>query len=233
MLPRSVRDPVLAATAATFRTLSALRGRRVFHPDGAAFEATVTISPSGPAYGVPLLDEPGSHPALVRLSRGAGLPEPTPDVIGVAVRLVDVHGDGGLHQDLLLAGSRPQPGLRHLLVPGPGFADRHFSTILPYRVGTSTVIFGARSPDFGPTGTLDEVSALVDRGGLRLDLLTATLTGAWRPLGSVDVHRRLPQQDSDALRFNPWNTGGGMAPVGPFQRMRRAAYPASQSASPR
>ena len=34
----------------------------------------------------------------------------------------------------------------------------------------------------------------------------------------------------DALRFNPFTTGGGLEPVGELNRWRRAAYPRSQRA---
>ena len=34
----------------------------------------------------------------------------------------------------------------------------------------------------------------------------------------------------DALRFNPFNCGGGMRPSGVFNRWRAAAYPLSQAA---
>jgi hypothetical protein len=36
--------------------------------------------------------------------------------------------------------------------------------------------------------------------------------------------------EADALRFNPWNTGGGLAPAGLLNRLRDYAYPLSQRA---
>jgi hypothetical protein len=220
----------MRVTATIFGVLSAVRGARIFHPKGAAFAATVEIIPSGPAYGVPLLDSRAAHPAVVRLSRGAGLPEPAPDVLGVAVRLTDVHG-AGLHQDLLLASSRERPGMRHLMVPAPGFAGRLFSSILLYTVGQQRLLVGARAPD-GDVRTIDEATAAAEAGGLQFELLVAPVFGAWRRVGTVAVQHRLPQAASDELRFNPWNTGGGIMPVGPLQRLRRAAYPASQAGRP-
>jgi hypothetical protein len=220
----------MRVTATIFGALSAVRGARIFHPKGAAFEATVEIEPTGPAYGVPLLDTRATHPAVVRLSRGAGLPEPAPDILGVAVRFTDVHG-AGLHQDLLLASSRERPGMRHLMVPAPGFAGHLFSSILLYRVGDQLLLLGARAPD-GEVHTIAEATVAAEAGGLRFELLAAPVFGAWRRVGTVAVHQRLPETASDALRFNPWNTGGGIMPVGPLQRLRRAAYPASQAARP-
>ncbi len=66
-----VREP----TAATWSALSALRGKRIFHPDGVAYEAELAVHADGPATGAPLFDVPGRHRAIVRASRGAGLPE--------------------------------------------------------------------------------------------------------------------------------------------------------------
>ncbi|HZG94980.1 MAG TPA: hypothetical protein VEZ46_09720 [Mycobacteriales bacterium] len=227
---RAVRGLVMRATATIFGVLSAIRGARIFHPKGAAFEATVEIEPTGPAYGVPLLDTRAAHPAVVRLSRGAGLPEPAPDILGVAIRLTDVHG-AALHQDLLLASSRERPGVRHLMVPAPGFAGHLFSSILLYRVGDQQLLIGARTPA-GAVHTIDEATAAAEAGDLRFELLVAPVFGRWRRVGTVSVRHRLPQAASEALRFNPWNTGGGIMPAGPLQRLRRAAYPASQAARP-
>src|SRR4051794_12115042 len=94
-----------AAAAALFGATSALRRARTFHPDGAAFESTFVVdeppdrrpTPTGST----LFDQAGECPALVRLSRGAGLPEPLPDIFGLAVRVIDAYGPNA-HQDLLV-----------------------------------------------------------------------------------------------------------------------------------
>ena len=131
-----------AATAATFGVLSALRGKRFFHPSGVAFAGRVDVEP-GPGYGVPLLDEQRSFEAIARFSRGAGTPEPLPDVLGLAVRILDAHGKG-LHQDLLLVTSDRRPLGRHLLLPARGFLSRSYSSVLPYSVGAmGRFCFGA------------------------------------------------------------------------------------------
>jgi hypothetical protein len=39
---------------------------------------------------------------------------------------------------------------------------------------------------------------------------------------------RLPGETTERLAFTPWNTGGGIRPVGPFNRLRLAAYRGSQ-----
>jgi hypothetical protein len=52
----------------------------------------------------------------------------------------------------------------------------------------------------------------------------------WRRIGSIDVGAPLGGDVGERLRFNPWNTGGGIRPAGPFQGLRDPAYSASQRA---
>jgi hypothetical protein len=80
------------------------------------------------------------QPALLRFSRGAGLPEPLPDALGVAIKLPDAHGPGA-DQDLLLTSSSDRPLLRRLLFPARSFLRRAFSTALPYELGDERVVF--------------------------------------------------------------------------------------------
>lgn len=163
---------------------------------------------------MPLLDVPGEHTAIARLSRGIGLPKPLPDVLGLAVRVVDVHGPNR-HQDLLLVTSIDAPVLHHLILPGPlGPYGQSYSSVLAYRVGERLRLFGAlpRRPDF--------------------DLALAALGGRWTPFGRLRLGERLAQAASEALRFNVWNTGGGISPTGPFQAIRAPAYRGSQAGRP-
>jgi hypothetical protein len=89
-----------AAFATALGVATAVRGARVFHPYGTTHVATLTVSGGGD-WGAELLDRPAVHQGVVRLSRGAGLPEPLPDVEGLALRLPDL-GVGGAPLDLLI-----------------------------------------------------------------------------------------------------------------------------------
>ena len=154
---------------------------------------------------------PGEHRAIVRLSRGVGLPKPLPDVLGLAVRILDAHGPRR-HQDFLVVTSLDAPLLHHLILPGPlGPYGQSYSSVLPYRVGGQLRLVGAlpRRPDF--------------------ELATAALRGRWEPFGRLRLGERLSREASDALRFNVWNTGGGIRPTGPFQAIRDPAYRGSQA----
>jgi hypothetical protein len=225
----SVPAPVAAATGAFWSALSRLRGgRRSLHPIGVGFEARFVVD--GGATGVELFDSPGAHRAVVRFSRGAGLPEPLPDILGIAVRVIDAHGPGA-HQDFLLATSSGLPVAHHALLPARTFFDRTFSSILVYSVAGSSRVVGAvpRSdvPHGGDSG-LGGVALAASRGSLSYDLGLAAPLGRFSPVARVEVGDRLPDDESERLRFNVWNSGGGIRPAGPFQGVRLPAYEGSQ-----
>jgi len=227
------RHPARRASAAVFGGLSALRRRRSLHPDGASYLATVRIEGGDATHGAPLLARRASHRAIVRFSRGVSLPPAFPDVLGLALRLCDVHGEGR-HQDLLMATSAKPPVLHHLLLPGVrGPFGQPYSTILPYRAGDGVRLFGAlplRAPAHDGRNDLDEFDAAARRGEARFALAVAAPFRGWRRIGSIEVGAPLDAEEGERLRFNPWNTGGGIRPVGPFQGLRDPAYSASQRA---
>ena len=231
----AVPGPLAAAAAATFGALSRLRGARIFHPEGVGYRGVLCVERSQPGYaGIPLLERPGEHHALFRFSRAAGLPEPLPDALGLAVRLVDVHGRGH-HQDFLLVTSADGPLLHHLLLPGVGgFFGQSFSSLLLYRFAGKLRLVGATAADRPESGedrgTLAELARVAERGELAFDLALAPVLGRWATIGALRVGERLPDAETEQLAFTPWNTGGGIRPVGPLQGLRRAAYRGSQEA---
>lgn len=217
------------AAAAVMGAASAVRRKRVFHPDGVGYHATFHVT--GADHGALLLDEAGTHPAVVRLSRGVGLPETLPDFLGLALRITDAHGPGD-HQDVLLVSSMSRPWLRHALLPVRSFDHVRYSTLVPYRVGGRTVLFGARRlDDDAPPAT--QVSHL--RDGVpppRFALELAEPRGGWEPIGVLELGERLSPDESTALRFDPSHSGGGIEPIGVVQAVRRLAYRSSQAARP-
>ena len=226
------RRPAATAAGALFGGLATVRRRRALHPDGASYEATVRIDGDA-RYDVPLLRQPGSHRALLRFSRGLGLPSELPDALGIAVRLCDVHGEG-LHQDLLMTTSARPPVLHHLLLPAlRGPFGQPYSTIIPYRVGGGVRLFGVlplAAPAHDARTDLEEFADAAARGAARFALALAAPFRGWRSVGVLETGAPLDRETGERLRFNPWNTGGGIRPVGPFQGLRDAAYGASQRA---
>jgi hypothetical protein len=226
------------AVAAGFYALAALRSRRSLHPAGIGHQGWLRVpNESPPRPGVPLFQVGATHPALLRFSRGAGLPEPLPDALGVAIKLPDAHGPG-VDQDLLLTSSSDRPLLRRLLFPARSFVRGAFSTALPYDLGSERVVLllvPVHTCDVRPAGgvghragdALAELRA-VAANGLELELRTAKSFGRSQPLATVTVGPPLSPDQTEALRFNPWTTGPGIHPSGWLNLLRDAAYRASQ-----
>jgi hypothetical protein len=227
------------AVAAAFSALASLRRKRSLHPIGIGYQGRLQVPAQAPVRpGVPLFRPGAAHSALVRFSRGAGLPEPLPDALGVAIKLPDAHGPGA-DQDLLLTSSSDRPLLRRLLFPARSFLRGAFSTALPYQLGSERVVLllipihirGGRSSDGAghrPSGgAIGELRAAAP-DGLRFELRTATTFGRSRPLATVTTGAPLTADQTDTLRFNPWTTGPGIRPSGWLNLLRDAAYRASQ-----
>jgi hypothetical protein len=214
-----------SAGRADVRLLTRLRGARVFHPHGRAYATEVEVGPTAPI-------APGRYRGIVRLSRGLGLPEPWPDVLGLAVRMLNADGVGGM-QDLLLVSSLPAVAGRHVILPGRGYGGAFYSSVLPVRTGSRTMIVGALPVWTGhpqPLARLAEIDRAVGSALRGFDLLLAGPVGAWSHLARVDLTRALPAQDSEAVRFDPYHQAAGLAPAGVLNALRRRSYAASQRA---
>jgi hypothetical protein len=226
------------AAAAGFYLLAVLRRRRSLHPTGTGYQGWLVVGDGGPGRpGVPLFRPGTAQPALLRFSRGAGLPEPLPDALGVAVKLPDAHGPG-IDQDLLLTSSTDRPLLRRLLFPARSYVRGAFSTALLYDLGGERVVLllvpvhadggqAACGAARRAGGALVELGAVAAEG-LRFELRTAGSFGPSQPLATLTADQPLPAEQTEALRFNPWTTGPGIRPYGWLNLLRDTAYRASQ-----
>jgi hypothetical protein len=232
-------DALGSLLAAAFRLLARLRGGRALHPVGLGYRARLEVGPAARRFpGTRLLVPGAGYPALVRFSRGAGLPERLPDALGVAVRLVDAYGPGQ-PQDLLLTSSADLPVARRLLFPARSFLHRSFSSALPYRVGGRRVV-ALLAPRPAPAGAawprtgraLPDLAAAAATGALAYELRLAGSLGRARTVGVLAIGTPLDAAATEALRFNPWTTGQGIHPLGRLNRLRRPSYRASQQGHP-
>jgi hypothetical protein len=226
------------AAAAGFSALTALRRRRSLHPTGVGYRGRLVVGDDDPGRPGVCLFRPGAaYPALLRFSRGAGLPEPLPDALGVAVKLPDAHGPDA-DQDLLLTSSTDRPLLRRLLLPARSFLRGAFSTALPYDLGGEQVVLllvpvpagEGRSASGGHRRSGSAFSELraAAADGLCYELRAAGSVGRSQPIAALTVGEPLPAQETEMLRFNPWTTGPGIRPAGWLNLLRAAAYQASQ-----
>lgn len=216
-----------------FRAGAALRGSRIFHPQGAVFAGRWRAERAHWRLAGAEILQPGfEHEALVRLSRGAGLPGRLPDILGAAIRLPDVYGPGR-HQDVLVNTTIDAPILHHLLLPSPGWFAQSYTTSLPYRAGGGPrVLLGllppTSEPEPGPS--LEALEARVRRRPIAFGIAVASLEGRWERVGTLEIRERAAEHD--AMRFDPWQTGGGLRPAGMLNALRKAAYRGSRRGAP-
>ncbi|MFC5064724.1 hypothetical protein [Actinomycetospora atypica] len=232
-MPSPEVDRMVDATAGrvagpAFGLGSFLRRARVFHPRGRSFTARVRCAGDPRLVGT-VLGRAGVHEGTVRLSRGAGLPEPLPDLLGLALRLDLAEGP----QDLLLISSAPAPVARHALLPARDYGGTHYSSITTFGVGTTTVVLGAVPVHSGPRlERLQEVSEAVDAGRLGLTLLVAEPFGGWAPVADVELTGPVPDGPGERVRYTPFHHAGGIEPTGAVNALRRRAYADSQRGRP-
>ena len=230
--PRRLADQVLGWTVGgALAGLAALRRGKAVHPHGAVYSAELVVpSHEGRIGRTELFGTPARRSAVVRFSRSLGFPRPLPDLLGMSVRVLDAYGPAR-HQDFLMVTSVDAPVLHHLFVPAGDVQQRPYSSSLPYRVGGRSLLIGAvpRRDSPRPAGEdeLERLAAAAATGELAFDISAAEIWGRFQPLAELRVGDPLPPE-ADALRFNPWNTGGGLQPVGILNRMRDVAYPLSQ-----
>lgn len=195
-----------ATVARAVHLASRLRGERVIHPRGTT--RTGRLEVHGVDLPARLLRTPATYDVVVRLSRSLGLPRPLPDVLGIAVRVLDAYGEHG-HQDLLLDTGASPPLLRRLPLPRTTRSAMH-SSLLRYDAGGVRVLLGARE---------------VTRD--RWELVVASPHGSWQTWGAVTLGPQLRAPLGRQLRFDPWTTGDDLRPAGVLNALRRGAYSAS------
>ncbi len=141
--PATVTGRMLAAATSVVASLR--RAPQPLHPDGVV-DAGILVRHGAPhtgarRTGAEWLDEPGIHEVLVRRSRAAGLPEPWPDVHGLALRVLRGQGRAS---DILLATTGSRGIGRFVLQPGLRPDLMFFGSLLPYHAPAGPVVLGAR-----------------------------------------------------------------------------------------
>jgi hypothetical protein len=207
--------------------LAALARRRrgkPMHPRGAVYRARLDRTGARPPSGVPWMDGTGTEPAVVRLSRGAGLPARCPDLLGLAVRVTG----GPDPVDLLLSTSGSGP-LGRLVPRLRRDAATFHSSLMAYRSDAGPLRVAAAP--VGPLGLPSEPraqAAAVGGKGRVYVLAVARGREEWRPFARLLLLEPVGDPDVrfDAVRHPP----PGLVADGPMARFRAPAYARAQAA---
>lgn len=208
--------------------LARWRRGKPMHPRGAVFDAVLQrfgAAQGEEPWGVPWLDEEGEDAAVVRLSRGAGLPAPLPDLLGLAVRLP---GPGAAPVDLLLTTTGRGPLGRLVPVPRRDTAAV-YSSIMAYRSDAGPVRLAAFPEAARVPSDPAPLAGTVAENGLAFTLAVAHGLGAWRPFARLMLTGPVAPLDPDvrfdAVRHPP----PGLVADGPMARFRAPAYATAQT----
>ncbi|MFG1998180.1 hypothetical protein ACGFNU_03410 [Spirillospora sp. NPDC048911] len=191
---------------------------------GRSYEATLRVTQT--VEGSSPLSEPGTSDVVARISKSAGLPVGVPDGLDIAIRTNSV--------DLLFATTGAFSGIRHILRPRRSFMSGAYTTLLPHAFdGEQAQLLGLiptqrrRLP-----ARLDSLDDAVTGQPLRFTVATATLTGPWRPCGTLEIHTPLPEDESpsDAFDLVPDDLPSTRV-TGPLLTLRCRAYEASRRVS--
>lgn len=212
--------------AVPFGAVARWRRGRPLHPRGVVLDAVLERHGSAPPFGVPWLDAVGTDEVVVRLSRGAGLPAPLPDVLGLAIRMT---GDAGTPVDLLLSTSGRGPITRRVPVLRSE-ATATYGSIMAYRSTVGPVRIAAVPEARGLPSDPQPVARTADAGGIVFGLAAAVGAEEWRPfarLRTTGVRRPLDLP----LRFDAVrNAPPGLPATGPMARFRAPAYATARAA---
>lgn len=205
-----------ALLGAPFALASAVRRARVFHPHGVLAQGHAELG----GHWWPVQ---GLIPVTARLSRGVGIPDGLPDVLGLAVRLHRTIGPW----DLLLASA--QLSTRVVLLPARGWASARYSSVTAYCAedGPPTWVFAI--PDTGQPRT-GSTTALIDGDPLHFTLSLATARGEAKAAGRITLDSPTAVADDEQPAFDPVINIPTELRMWPewLAASRRAAYRASR-----
>lgn len=221
-LPSLVRRTV----AGGFAFGAQLRRGRLLHPAGVILHAT--LYPRGGRLSLPVFSH--RRQVVVRLSKGAGLPGATADVLGLALRVPDAAGPG--HPlDLLLSSCLLGVGLRHLPVPATGWTTP-YGSLVPYRAAGELRVLAALPADPGRRipASIAALREAVAQRPLEFVLAEARLRGQWHPFARLEL---IGAADDDRrLRFDPGNCLPELHPATAVNAVREVAYRGSRLGFP-
>jgi hypothetical protein len=201
---------------AAFGALARIRpAAKPLHPKGEQVLGTLHRTGAAGKWGVDWLERPGTDRVLIRFSRATGLPPALPDILGLAVRVLNAD----CHGDLLLASTGTGVLGRYLLLPRRDAATE-YASLMPYRTPQGPAVLLARC---------SARTAGDRRPHAGIELFVATPTGPWQPFGRIELDPAGAGADPP-VSFDPLlNAVPGLAPYPWARRLREGAYAAARS----
>ncbi|WP_306360765.1 phosphodiesterase [Nocardia sp. CC227C] len=165
-----------------FAAAARVRDARVFHPIG--LPLTGALHAVDGTY-KQLLGS-ADRPVLARISKGVGLPDGVPDVLGLAVRVLDRHDRPW---DLAPATTGTGALSRFLITPALGWSSAYYGSLMAYRFGGGPVEWIFAEPDAAQpeSPSLGAMSTHVRGHRLGFTLQAAPLFGPKRTLAEITV----------------------------------------------
>ncbi|MCE4267669.1 hypothetical protein [Rhodococcus globerulus] len=193
---RAVRTAILEVP---FQVASAVRGARVFHPQGLMVHGEVRLNSPWWPPGVSCV-----RPLSARLSGGVGTPNGLPDVLGMALKLSTGTAGGG-EWDILLANSGTAAATRVLPLPAASWSRAHYSSLMPYAKAGGPVRWILATPvGTHPAGTsLDALARSLATAPQHFDLALASASGEVAPAGHLVLSQILRLDDNMHPSFDP------------------------------
>lgn len=207
--------------ALPLRLGAAVRGRRLFHPDGLLAEGTLErVAP--PGEGLPML----TCDVIGRVSKGVGAPGAQPDVAGLAWRMPppqDLQSCGPW--DVLLASTVANS--RVILGPAASWSGATFSSLMPLRFeGTLWWVRARLASDIDASGlSLEPIRELIASDGIHFDIEQAAgFRADFSPLARLTLRNLDPSCDD--VGFDPILHSHNEVSLAPrwLSDFRRAAY---------
>ncbi|MDT5206546.1 MAG: hypothetical protein QOD34_3182 [Mycobacterium sp.] len=210
--------------SAPFRWGSAIRGRKIFHPDGVLADGTIErLAPDDVGLPVPSAD------VVARVSKAAGTPGILPDAIGLAFR-IPAQEDWPSDWDVLLASAGSGPIGRAVgLRPVTSWTGPSLSSLAPLRYRDANWWMRARITTridgFGLS--LDSVRDRLECNDIVVEIDQARGTSPFEPLARATLTALRREQD---LSFDPVQHKGPGVDMYPgwLADLRAAAYDRSR-----
>lgn len=166
----------------SFAGVARLRHARVFHPNGLPLSGRLHPEPE-----VEGLFGEGERAVLARMSKGIGTPSGLPDVLGLALRVLDRE-----QKPFDLALSTTGEGLlsRFVVTPARSWRSARYGSLMPYRLGSRSPVWLFAEPAPGQPGSpsLDELAEHVRTTPIGFTLSAAGLLTRPRKIAEITLH---------------------------------------------